>query len=283
MSVVAPPTAAALPSEATVMAKAEHENFTVASVVLGRRRQMYLMAIYGFARLVDDVGDEVAGDRLALLDGVEAELDRIYAGWLPHHAIMRNLAQTIWTSQLPDAPFRRLIEANRRDQQVSRYATFAQLLEYCHLSAAPVGELVLHVFGLATPERIALSDPICAGLQIIEHLQDIEEDYARGRIYLPLEDLNQYGCSEHELATHRSSASRRALIAFEAHRARSLLRAGAPLARALPLRPRIAVAGFVAGGRAALRALERNGHAADPRAGHSGRVLLAMVEAGLGR
>lgn len=284
MSVVAPPTAAVLPSEATVMAQAKHENFTVASVVLGRRRQMHLMAIYGFARLVDDVGDEVAGDRLALLDGVEAELDRIYAGWLPDHAVMRNLADTIWTCRLPDAPFRRLIEANRRDQQVSRYETFAQLLDYCQLSAAPVGELVLHVFGLATPERIALSDRICAGLQVIEHLQDIAEDYERGRIYLPLDDLIRYGCGEHELATHRPSASRQALIAFEAQRARSLLRAGAPLAAALPPRPRIAVAGFVAGGRTALRALERGGHTADAPARHSGRVLLlAMLQAGFGR
>jgi squalene synthase HpnC len=244
------------------MAKAEHENFTVASAVLGRRRRMHLMAIYGFARLVDDVGDEVAGDRGALLDGIEADLDLIYAGTLPEHAVMSTLAQAIWACRLPASPFRRLIAANRRDQLVTRYETFRQLLDYCQLSAAPVGELVLHVFGLATPERILLSDRICAGLQITEHLQDLAEDYARGRIYLPREDLVRFGCAEEDIAAARRPAAFQALVGLECKRARALLSEGAPLARTLPLTPRMAVAGFVAGGRTALDALERAGRGA---------------------
>src|SRR5262249_4051550 len=131
-----------------------------------------------------------------------------------------------------------------------------QLLDYCRLSAAPVGELVLHVFDRATPARIALSDRICAGLQITEHLQDVAEDHARGRIYLPSEDMARFGCSEVDLVASHPPRAYRALIAFEAQRALSLLSEGAPLARTLPLRARIAVAGFVAGGRTALHALE---------------------------
>jgi len=241
------------------MRRAERENFTVASAVLGHRCQVHLMAIYGFARLVDDIGDEATGDRNALLDLVEGELDSIYAGERPEHAVMSKLADTIWACGLPPSPFGRLLEANRRDQLVTRYETFDQLLSYCRLSAAPVGELVLHVFRAATPERVALSDRICAGLQITEHLQDVGEDHARGRIYLPLEDLVRFGCTEGELPAQLRSASGQALIAFEAGRARSLLSDGAPLARTLPVRRRIAIAGYVAGGRAALNALQRAG------------------------
>jgi squalene synthase HpnC len=258
MSAVAP-TIADLPEREAVMTQAGDENFTVASALLGRRSQRHLMAIYGFARLVDDVGDEAAGDRSALLDVVEAELDRIDSGERPRHPVMITLAETVSECALPATPFRRLLEANRTDQQVTRYETFDQLLSYCQLSAAPVGELVLHVFGVATPERVALSDRICAGLQITEHLQDIAEDWVRGRVYVPREDLIRFGCDDEDLSAN-PTPSRRALIAFEAQRARSLLSSGAPLARTLPVRPRIAVTGFVAGGRAALGALERAAH-----------------------
>jgi squalene synthase HpnC len=255
MTAIAPPTPAVLPTQTAVMDQAERENFPVASAILGRRRQNHLLAIYGFARLVDDVGDEAAGDRGALLDLVQTELDRIYSGDQPEHAVMRTLAHTVAGCALPAAPFRRLLEANRQDQLVTRYETFDQLLAYCQLSAAPVGELVLHVFDAATPARIALSDRICAGLQVTEHLQDVWEDHARGRIYLPLEDLARFGCTEMDLPAQLPTVRGRALIEFEVRRARALLNDGAPLAPTLPLRPRLAVIGFVAGGRAALAAL----------------------------
>jgi squalene synthase HpnC len=262
MSVVTPSTARAgqTPSRAAVMAQAPSENFPVASYLLGRAEREHLLAIYGFARLVDDLGDEAPGDRLALLDWLEAELDRVYAGQDPEHAVMRALAPTVAACRLPDQPFRRLIEANRRDQSVTRYETFEDLLGYCQLSAAPVGELVLHVFGAATPERIELSDRICAALQVTEHLQDVVEDYQRGRVYLPCEDMARFGCQEPELGPGSDGSRLRAVVAYEVERARGLLRAGAPLASTLRLRPRVAVAGFVAGGRAALAGIERAGY-----------------------
>ena len=248
-----------LPDADELLGQARSENFTVANVLLGADTRRHLMAVYGYARLVDDVGDEAAGDRGALLDVVESELDAIYAGGVPEHPVMRELAETVRACALPARPFRRLIEANRMDQEVTRYETFTQLLEYCQLSAAPVGELVLGIFGVASRDRIAMSDRICAGLQIAEHLQDIAEDHARGRVYLPAEDLVRFGCDDPAILSAPANASLRALIAFEARRARSLLSSGAPLARTLSLRPRIAVAGFVAGGRAALDGLPGGG------------------------
>jgi phytoene/squalene synthetase len=213
-----------LPDAASVLSQAGAENFPVALWVLGPRLRGDLMSLYGFARLVDDTGDEVEGDRLALLDQLERELDQ------PRHPLMVRLSETMADRQLPRGPFLRLIEANRRDQAIVAYDSFAELWEYCMLSAAPIGEIVLHLFGQATPERVALSDCVCAALQVIEHLQDVEEDAARGRRYLG--DFDPVG------------------------HAGELLRAGPPLVRSLRGRARVAVAGFLAGGRVALAGLE---------------------------
>jgi squalene synthase HpnC len=241
------------------MAQSGSENFPVALRILGARRREQLLSLYGFARLVDDAGDEASGDRLVLLDWIERDLDAIFAGTTPEHPINRALAPTVRELRLPADPFKRLIEANRRDQHVTSYRTFDELLDYCSLSAAPVGELVLHVFGVATPDRIALSDTICAGLQVAEHLQDVAEDHARGRVYLPAEDMARFGVGG-DLAPPTPADAFRRLMAFEVARARALLDEGAPLIRTLPLRAAVAVAGFVAGGRAALDAIERCGY-----------------------
>jgi len=258
------------PTHEAVMAQAGKENFPVASMFLPGRQRHQLMAIYGVARLIDDVGDEELGpasasadeaganhdDRLAALDWLDAELDRVFSGAAAEHPTMRALAGAIQVSPLPERPFRDLVRANRQDQIVTRYETFEELLSYCRLSAAPVGELVLHVFDSATPARLARSEQICAGLQVVEHIQDVAEDYARGRIYMPLDDMARFECQETDLASRRTSASLAALLRFEAERAHRLLDGGAPLIRTLGLRPRIALAGFVAGGRAALDALD---------------------------
>jgi phytoene/squalene synthetase len=156
---------------------------------------------------------------------------------------------------------------------------------YCRLSANPVGELVLHVFGAATSERIALSNDICTALQVVEHLQDVGEDFARGRVYLPLEDMARFGCEEAELGAASVTAPLRDLLAFETARARALLDSGAPLIGTLPLRPRLAVAGFVAGGRSALDVLEHAAYdvlGARPRPARAAFVL-RWLQAARGR
>jgi squalene synthase HpnC len=266
------------------MERARGENFPVASRVLPGRIRGHLLALYGFARLVDELGDEddrPPADRSAALDWLERELDRAYAGDARHPLLVR-LAPTLRACALPREPLHALIEANRVDQRVARYETWEQLLGYCKLSANPVGELVLRILDRATPERMALSDKICTALQLAEHWQDVAEDLARGRVYLPAEDLERFGCREDEL--HRSNASERlrALLACEVARTRELLWEGAPLIDSLHGRERLAVAAFVSGGRAALDAIERAGFdvlAGPPRAGRSpiGRVRRATA------
>jgi squalene synthase HpnC len=274
------------PSYASIMSQAREENFPVASRVLGGRQRRQLLAIYGVARLIDDVGDEALGDRGATLDWLDCELGRISTGAAPEHRAMQALVAAWSGGTPPVAPFRTLVQANRQDQEVSRYETFEQLLGYCRLSAAPVGELVLHIFAAATPDRLALSERVCAGLQVVEHIQDVAEDYRRGRIYMPRADMERFSCPETDLAGPWASNALRSLLSFEAQRARDLLDSGPPLARSLSGRPRVAVACFVAGGRAALDALARTSYdvcGAPPPRGLRRDFARGFIAAVLGR
>lgn len=270
-----------------VLDKAAHENFPVAPRFLPRAWRSDLMAVYGYARLVDDIGDgdlaaggadaqflglgpDRADDPLAVLDAFEADLRRVFTGEGPRHPVLRALAPTVHRCALTPDPFLALIEANRQDQRVSRYATWDELLDYCELSANPVGHLVLAVTGTTTPERVRRSDAICTALQVIEHLQDVAEDLARDRIYLPAEDLARFAVTEADLAARQASASVRALIAYEAARSRALLAEGVPLVHSVRGRLRLLLAGFVGGGRAAVHAIRAAGYdvlSGPPRSG----------------
>jgi squalene synthase HpnC len=252
--------------------RAAGENFPVALKILPTSRRRHLMAAYRFARTTDDIGDQAPPDqRLALLDDLEADLRRLYAGQdgapgqgpdgaEPRSQVVRGLGPAVAECAIPMQPFLDLIEANRQDQVVSRYPAFDDLLGYCRLSANPVGRIVLYVFGCFTQPRAELSDSICTGLQLAEHWQDVAEDLRAGRIYLPGEDLAAYGCTEQDLAQASAPPKVRELMAFETRRARELLDAGAPLIGTLRGAARLAVAGYVAGGRAALAAITTAGH-----------------------
>ncbi|WP_127358652.1 squalene synthase HpnC [Actinacidiphila soli] len=263
-----------------ILDKAARENFPVAPFFVPRAWRADLMAVYGYARLVDDIGDgdlanggrddalrlglpaDAADDRLAMLDAFEADLQRVFDGAHspPSHPLLHALRPTVRRCGLTPAPFLGLIEANRQDQHVRRYATYDDLLAYCELSANPVGRLVLGITGTATPERIRRSDAICTALQIVEHLQDVTEDLGRDRVYLPAEDMKRFGVSETDLTTPTAGAQLRALVAFEAERARDLLNEGTPLVGSVHGRLRLLLAGFVGGGRAALKAVADAGY-----------------------
>ncbi|MCG6496159.1 squalene synthase HpnC [Kitasatospora sp. A2-31] len=286
-------------STGVTLDKANAENFPVAPFFLPAAWRGDLMAVYGFARLVDDAGDGDLADpagaarllgvaerppatpsaqsgpptpaetafRLALLDGLEQDLDRVFESALhpaaaeaPRHPLLRALVPVVDRHGLTPEPFRRLIEANRVDQTTTRYATYDDLIGYCTLSADPVGRLVLAIAGVSTPERIELSDAVCSALQVVEHLQDVAEDLSHGRIYLPAEDLDRFGVTEAELAAPTAGGAVRELIAFEADRARTLLDRGAPLVGTVRGRLRLLLAGFTAGGYAALAAIEDAGY-----------------------
>lgn len=239
-------------------ARSTGENFPVASLVAPPRARPHLKAVYGFARLVDNLGDEAEGDRERLLDELEHELDRCYEG-SPATAVMRRLQTTIAACDLPRDPFWRLIEANRIDQDTFRYETWDELRGYCTYSAEPVGRLVLGIYGLAgNAELVLLSDDVCTGLQLVNFLQDPPRDLALGRVYLPQDDLRRFGLREAELAGPGSDRLA-TLCRFEAERAGGLLRQGLPLADAIGGRTGRSIALFARGGLAALRALERSG------------------------
>jgi squalene synthase HpnC len=231
------------------------ENFSVAARLLPPVFRRHLLAIYVFARLVDDIGDEATGNRITLLDKVSRDLDHIYAGRTPLHGMLSDLAVTIHTCHIPRGPLDALIAANRQDQFVHRYGSYSELVEYCELSANPVGQLVLYVFGSSTPERIALSDKVCTALQILEHCQDVAEDLDRGRVYLPADDLDRFGVGDADLKAPVASTAVRALLAFQTQRARRLLEDGTPLVGDLRGWARLAVSGYLAGGFATARAI----------------------------
>jgi len=243
---------------AAMQERATGENFPVALRALPARYRQHLMAVYGFARTVDDIGDRApVPDRPRLLDELETDLRHLYGvAGEPRSQVITALAATVAQCGIPAQPFLDLIEANRQNQVVSRYPGYADLLGYCDLSANPVGRIVLYVFGQFSPARAVASDRVCTALQLVEHWQDVAEDYRAGRIYLPGEDLARWDVAEVDLAAPRATTALRSLMAFECQRARSLLDAGAPLVGSLRGWARVAVAGYVAGGRAALAAIE---------------------------
>jgi squalene synthase HpnC len=237
-----------------IAARAAGENFPVVSILAPRDARPHLRAIYGFARLVDNLGDEAEGDRGVLLDELERELDGP-----PTIEIMRRVHETIASCGLPKEPFRRLIAANRIDQGRSRYETWEELRDYCTYSADPVGRLVLGVHGRdSEPQLVAMSDSICTGLQLVNFLQDPPRDLALGRVYLPQASLSRFGVRDADLAGPLTLEVA-SLLRFEGERARGLLEAGLPLSPALGGRAGMSVALYARGGLAALDALERAG------------------------
>ncbi len=257
------PVAAELPALDAIVGQAAHENFPVALHLLPSGTRRDLMVVYGFARLVDDVGDEAAGDRLALLRWVHEELDRALAGYASHPVLVRT-AQLVRARRLSLRPFHELIQANVQDQTVGSYETYDELVAYCRLSAVPVGRLVLAIFDASYPETDALSDDVCTALQIVEHLQDVAEDLDKGRVYLPQQDLRGAGMSTQrirgDVAAGEAGPELRRVVALNARRAGMLLQSGTPLVARLPATGALAVSAFTAGGLAVLDAIAEADH-----------------------
>lgn len=248
---------------AELRAQEAAENFPVALRVLPRAVRSGLRAVYDVVRTIDDLGDAPdrdPADRERDLEAFAADLASVWSGGAPRAAVLRRLVPVVQRCGLPQEPFDRLVRANLQDQRVLRYPAFADLLDYCTLSAAPIGELVLHLFGQATAETVALSDRICAGLQIVEHLQDVAEDRRGGRVYLPGADLAAHGVREEDLDAATATPALRALLAAETDRVVTLLRAGTPLLGRLHGWARLAVAGYLAGGWAAVDGIRRVDH-----------------------
>ncbi|MDD5220873.1 MAG: squalene synthase HpnC, partial [Candidatus Bipolaricaulis sp.] len=262
--------------------RAEGENFSVISWLAPRAMREPLAAVYAFCRTVDNLGDEDwavagrAGDRIALLDEFEGELDRAYTG-APRHPIFVALRPTIERFGLPRELFARLIEANRMDQHAKRYATFADLLRYCEHSATPVGRLVLALYGRGGDEECALSDATCIGLQLANFWQDVKRDYAIGRVYLPQNEMAEYGVRDEDLAAATASESLRRLLRFQVERTRDYFARGLPLLDRVSGHLRVDLALFSRGGLAILDKIERQGYDTLGRRPTVGKIEKAKI------
>jgi squalene synthase HpnC len=237
-----------------------YENFPVASLLLPRRLVPAVEAIYAFARSADDLADEgdaTPAERLAALEAYDAALDGIAAGAVPSDPMFARLAGVLTRFELSQAPLRDLLSAFRQDVVTSRYADYAALVDYCRRSANPVGRLMLALYGVGDPLSLRQSDAVCTALQLINFWQDVAVDIAKGRIYLPQEDLARFGVAEADIAAGRQGPAWRALMGFEVARARALMLDGAPLAARLPGRVGWELRMVVQGGLRILEAIER--------------------------
>lgn len=239
--------------------RAHDENFSVVSWFLPKSLRPHFFALYAYCRWTDDLGDEAAGDRLALLDAWERDLRACFAG-VRTQPLFVALGRTIDQFAIPDEPFLRLIEANRIDQRVSSFETYDDLLQYCSHSATPVGRMVLYVLGYRDERRQLLSDATCIGLQLANFWQDVSRDLGVGRIYIPIEDMRRFGYSEADLRAGIADERYRALMRFEVGRARELFAQGRRLEPLIDRRARTDVRLFRLGGEAVLDAIERAGY-----------------------
>lgn len=235
------------------------ENFPVALRILPARYRHALLAVYDVARYIDQLGDAAPGDRVAALQAFRADLDTLRAAAQPTHEVLVNLAPSAREFALPLQAFDDLIEANLWDQKITRYADLDALLDYCALSAHPVGRLVLAVFGQSTPQRISWSDSVCAALQILEHCQDVVEDHQAGRIYLPQDQLTAAGLTDSTMLRPEGAPALQSVVLAQVATCRDMLSRGTALVGELHGWGRVAVAGYVAGGLATADALERAG------------------------
>ena len=242
------------------LACSHYENFSVASLLLPRRLLTHFHAVYAYCRWADDLADEAGGGTraLQLLAWWREELLRCYDG-RPRHPVMRALQPTIQRFGIPPQPFLDLLVAFEQDQRVTRYASYEQLLGYCRNSANPVGRLVLYLCECHEAGRALLADRICTGLQLANFWQDVTRDLDIGRIYIPAEDLERFGCSEADLEARRCSPAFVKLMRFEVERARELFLGGWPLVAQMPADVQADVDLFVRGGLAILRKIEACG------------------------
>ncbi len=240
------------------VASAHYENFTVATLLVPQRLRQHLANIYAFARWADDLADEASSPgaaALALADWRRG-LDACFAG-RPNHPVYVALAETVGATGLSREPFADLIDAFEQDQEKTRYATRAELLDYCRRSADPVGRIVLALEDGRDLELIRMSDAICTGLQLVNFWQDITRDRLAGRIYLPADDMARHGVDEAMLASDEAGPEVKALLRDEVAWARACFDVGDRLPAIAPPALRPAIAMFLGGGRAVADAIER--------------------------
>lgn len=238
-----------------------YENFPVASILLPRRLRHPISVIYTFARKADDFADEgnISNDtRLQMLEEFRQELERIKTSTTPRTQLFQDLAFIIEKHKLPLQPFYDLLSAFSQDVTKTRYADFGEIIQYCRRSANPIGQLLLHLYGEATPRNLAYSDAICTSLQLINFWQDIAIDFKKNRIYLPQAEMAKFHISEDQIAQGDTNGLWGSFMLFQLDRTRKLLQAGAPLGKVLPGRIGLEMRMIIMGGETILRKLHKS-------------------------
>jgi len=264
------------------LARSHYENFHVVTFLLPARLRQDFYNVYAYCRWADDLGDEAGGPERAtrLLEAWRGQLELCYAmlrgaaaasgslqsairnpkSAIPLHPVFVALAETIRGHDIPPQPFYDLITAFQQDQRVTRYPTYADVLGYCRYSANPVGRLVLYLCGYRDDERQRLSDFTCTALQLANFWQDVRVDLEKGRVYIPLEDIERFRYSEEALGRLEFNARFGELMHFEVERARGLFLAGLPLVERVDRRLAADIELFSRGGLAILQRIERRGY-----------------------
>jgi squalene synthase HpnC len=237
-----------------------YENFPVASLLLPRRLRQPVEIIYRFARSADDIADEGSEPddvRLGRLRVYRSALERIARGETPAAPLFADVARIVREHALPVGLFDDLVDAFSQDVRKRRYADFAELADYCRRSANPVGRLLLHLFKRTSERELAGSDAICSALQLVNFWQDVDLDFAKGRIYLPQDEMARHGVSERHIGEQRCDDAWRSLMAFQVGRSRDMILSGQPLARSLPGRIGLEIRATIQGGLRILQKIER--------------------------
>lgn len=241
------------------LTREHYENFPVASLFIPADRRLYVSSIYAFARIADDFADEgtvAPFERLRKIDEWEAKLDGCFAGRADHPVFIA-LAETVAKTGIPREPLSALLKAFRMDVTKRSFGDFTELLEYCENSANPVGQLVLHIFGEASEKTVSLSNSVCTGLQLTNFWQDVSVDMAKGRVYIPLEDLDRFGYTKSDLGRNVLDDRFRELMRFQVERTRTFLKAGEPILREVGRRLRLELSLTLRGGSAILDKIQR--------------------------
>ncbi len=212
------------------IALGHYENFPVGSILVPKKSRQHFYNLYAFMRTADDFADDEGRsveERLRLLSDWRNKLEDTFSGGAPTHPIFIALKQSIEACALTIGPFSRLLEAFTFDvYDQAKFNSEDDLAWYTARSAAPVGELVLALFGYRDEERIKLSNDICSALQLINFIQDAKEDLERSRCYFPSADMSLSAQDDPARAMLNDAVLFRRIVALQLTRARTLLKAG---------------------------------------------------------
>ncbi|NOY78832.1 MAG: squalene synthase HpnC [Calditrichaeota bacterium] len=243
------------------LAVTHYENFIVGSIFLPKEKRQHIYNIYAFARIGDDLADEITDtdESLEALEAYEHQLEACYNGHV-RTPVFAALSRTIREFNIPIETFQRLLAAFKQDRVKNRYDTFDEVLAYCRNSANPIGELFLYIFGYNDPSLLPYSDAICTALQLTNFWQDVSRDAAKNRIYIPLEDLERFGVSEKDIFLKHFSENFRTLVQFEVDRTRKIFEKGKKLVHLLQKDILLDICLFMAGGEAILNKIEKQNY-----------------------